>query len=136
MTKIYRSDEDKMMQDKNLKWSSSSIMKHKPEDENSIQGFLAVGQLQERFLISDIATHGCSGGVSGITTYNETIAFYDKHKKEIWDMLYDMSEDQGFSIPFLISDFKGSRDVSDEDTFKNLLVWWAVETKAREIEQD
>jgi hypothetical protein len=111
-------------------------MKHKPEDENSIQGFLAVGQLQERFLISDIATHGCSGGVSGITTYNETIAFYDKHKKEIWDMLYDMSEDQGFSIPFLISDFNGASNVSDEDTFKNLLVWWAVEQKAREIEQD
>jgi len=136
MTKIYKSDEDKMMQDKNLKWSSSSIMKHKPEDENSIQGFLGLGQIQERFLISDIATHGCSGGVSGITTYNETIAFYDKHKKEIWDMLYDMSEDQGFSIPFLISDFDGSRNVSDEDTFKNFLVWWAVTQKAREIEQD
>jgi hypothetical protein len=27
-------------------------------------------------------------------------------------------------------------NVSDEDTFKNLLVWWAVETKAREIEND
>ena len=136
MTKIYRSDEDKMMQDRNLKWSSSSIMKHKPEDENSIQGFLAVGQLQERFLISDIATHGCSGGVSGITTYNETCNFYDKHKKEIWDMLYDMSEDQGFSIPFLMSDFDGARNVSDEDTFKNFLVWWAVTQKARELEQD
>ena len=136
MNKIYKSDEDKMMQDKNLKWSSSSIMKHKPEDENSIQGFLGLGQIQERFLISDIATHGCSGGVSGITTYNETIAFYDKHKKEIWDMLYDLSEDSGFSIPFLMSDFDGARNVSDEDTFKNFLVWWAVTQKAREIEQD
>tara|TARA_R110000737_G_scaffold74824_1_gene104160 strand:+ start:86 stop:496 length:411 start_codon:yes stop_codon:yes gene_type:complete len=136
MTKIYKSDEDKMMQDKNLKWSSSSIMKHKPEDENSIQGFLGLGQIQESFLISDIATHGCSGGVSGITTYNETCNFYDKHKKEIWDMLYDMSEDQGFSIPFLMSDFDGARNVSDEDTFKNFIVWWAVTQKAREIEQD
>ena len=136
MTKIYKSDEDKMMQDKNLKWSSSSIMKHKPEDENSIQGFLGLGQIQESFLISDIATHGCSGGVSGITTYNETCNFYDKHKKEIWDMLYDMSEDQGFSIPFLMSDFDGARNVSDHDTFKNFLVWWAVTQKAREIEND
>ena len=102
----------------------------------TISGYLAKGQVEDRFLISDIATHGCSGGVSGITTYNETCNFYDKHKKEIWDMLYDMSEDQGFSIPFLISDFKGARNVSNEDTFKNLLVWWAVETKAREIEQD
>jgi hypothetical protein len=137
MTKIYRSDEDKMMQDRNLKWSSSSIMtKHRPEDENSIQGFLAVGQLQERFLIKDIATHGCSGGVSGLTYYTETIAFYDKHKKEIWDMLYNLSEDTGFSVPFLMSDFDGARNVSDEDTFKNFLVWWAVTQKARELEQD
>jgi hypothetical protein len=30
----------------------------------------------------------------------------------------------------------GLVNVSDEDTFKNLLVWWAVETKAREIEND
>jgi len=51
-------------------------------------------------------------------------------------MLYDLSEDTGFSIPFLISDFNGARNVSDEDTFKNLLVWWAVETKAQELEQE
>ena len=93
------------------------------------------GQKEERFLIKDIATHGCSGGVSGLTYYTETIAFYDKHKKEIWDMLYDLSEDSGFSIPFLMSDFDGARNVSDHDTFKNFLVWWAVTQKAREIEQ-
>ena len=133
--KRYISDEDRLMMDPKVKWSSSSIMtKHKPEDENSIQGFLAVGQLQERFLIKDIATHGCSGGVSGLTYYTETIAFYDKHKKEIWDMLYDLSEDTGFSVPFLMSDFDGARNVSDEDTFKNFLVWWAVKCVAQNIE--
>jgi hypothetical protein len=104
--------------------------------EDTITTDLFKGQKEDRFLISDIAKHGCSGGVSGLTYYTETIVFYDKHKKEIWDMLYDMSEDQGFSIPFLMSDFEGARNVSDEDTFKNLLVWWAVETKAREIEND
>ena len=133
--KRYISDEDRLMMDPKVKWSSSSIMtKHKPEDENSIQGFLAVGQLQERFLIKDIATHGCSGGVSGLTYYTETIAFYDKHKKEIWDMLYDLSEDTGLSVPFLMSDFDGARNVSDEDTFKNFLVWWAVKCVAQNIE--
>jgi hypothetical protein len=33
----------------------------------------------------------------------------------------------------------GQRNVSDEGTFKNLLVWWAVDQKAREkmtLEQD
>ena len=105
-------------------------------NKETIREFLLRGEKEKRFLISDVATHGCSGGVSGLTYYTETIAFYNKHKKEIWDMLYDMSEDTGFSIPFLISDFCGARNVSDEDTFKNLLVWWAVEQKARELEQD
>tara|TARA_R100000426_G_C4781826_1_gene94974 strand:+ start:370 stop:690 length:321 start_codon:yes stop_codon:yes gene_type:complete len=102
----------------------------------TISGYLAKGQIEDRFLIKDIATHGCSGGVSGLTYYTETIAFYDKHKKEIWDMLHDLSEDTGFSIPFLISDFKGGRHVDSDESFKNLLVWWAVEQKARELEQD
>ena len=100
----------------------------------TISLFLANGEKEERFLISDIAKYGCSGGVSGITTYAETCAFYDKHKTEIWDLLYDMSEDQNFSIPFLISDFNGARQVTCEDSFKNLLVWWAVEHVARDIE--
>jgi len=100
----------------------------------TITTFLGRGQKEGRFLISDIAKYGCSGGVAGLTYYKETCAFYDKHKDEIWDLLYDMSEDQNFSIPFLISDFNGARNVSCEDTFKNLLVWWAVEHVARDIE--
>tara|TARA_A100001391_G_scaffold172015_1_gene133486 strand:- start:473 stop:871 length:399 start_codon:yes stop_codon:yes gene_type:complete len=119
-----------------FKYIVNRIIKDNNMTNETISGYLAKGQIEDRFLIKDIATHGCSGGVSGLTYYTETIAFYDKHKKEIWDMLYDMSEDTGFSIPFLISDFCGARNVSDEDTFKNLLVWWAVEQKARELEQD
>ena len=100
----------------------------------TITTFLGRGQKEEQFLISDIAKYGCSGGVAGLTYYKETCAFYDKHKTEIWDLLYDMSEDQNFSIPFLISDFNGARQVTCEDSFKNLLVWWAVEHVARDIE--
>ena len=100
----------------------------------TISLFLANGEKEERFLISDIAKYGCSGGVSGITTYAETCAFYDKHKTEIWDLLYDFSEDQNFSIPYLMSDFEGARQVHDEDTFKNFLVWWAVKNVAQQIE--
>ena len=33
-----------------------------------------------------------------------------------------------------MSDFDGARNVNDEDTFKNFLVWWAVERVARDIE--
>ena len=50
--------------------------------KDTITTDLFKGQKEERFLISDIATHGCSGGVSGLTYYTETIAFYDKQKKK------------------------------------------------------
>ncbi len=100
----------------------------------TITTFLGNGEHNESFKISDIAKYGCSGGVAGLTYYTETIAFYDKHKKEIWDMLYDLSEDTNFSVPYLMSDFDGARNVNDEDTFKNFLVWWAVERVARDIE--
>ena len=102
----------------------------------TITTFLGRGQKEEQFLISDIAKYGCSGGVAGLTYYKETCAFYDKHKTEIWDLLYDLSEDTNLSVPYLMSDFDGARNVSDHDTFKNFLVWWAVAQKAREIEQD
>ena len=102
--------------------------------DETITTFLGRGQKEEQFLISDIAKYGCSGGVAGLTYYKETCDFYDKHKTEIWDLLYDLSEDQNFSIPFLISDFNGARQVTCEDSFKNFLVWWAVKHVARDIE--
>jgi len=100
----------------------------------TISLFLANGEKEGRFLISDIAKHGCSGGVSGIITYAETCAFYDHYKTEIWDLLYDLKENEDFSIPYLMSDFEGARQVHDEDTFKNFLVWWAVKNVAQQIE--
>jgi hypothetical protein len=102
--------------------------------DETITTFLGRGQKEEQFLISDIAKYGCSGGVAGLTYYKETCAFYDKHKTEIWDLLYDLSEDTDFSIPYLMSDFDGARQVTCEDSFKNFLVWWAVKHVARDIE--
>ena len=48
-----------------------------------IKDWLAQGEKDESFLISDIAKHGCSGGVPGLTYYNETAAFYDAHEQEV-----------------------------------------------------
>jgi len=47
----------------------------------------AYEEQESRGLISDIAKHGCSGGVAGIIYYTETAAFHARHEKEIWDML-------------------------------------------------
>jgi hypothetical protein len=57
---------------------------------SSIKDWLAQGEKDESFLISDIAKHGCSGGVPGLTYYNETAAFYDDHEDEVWQVIMKM----------------------------------------------
>jgi hypothetical protein len=55
----------------------------------SIKECLAEYEKQDIGLISDIAKHGCSGGVSGIIYYDETTAFHDQHEEEIWQLIDD-----------------------------------------------
>ena len=105
-------------------------------DNETIRQFLLKGEKEESFLISDVATHGCSGGtISALIYYNDTVKFHDKHEDEIWDELNTQAEDQGVTIPFLISDFSYSyiKMISDIKTFKNCLSWWVCEVIAQRI---
>ena len=86
---------------------------------------------KEKSEIRDIASNGCSGGVSGVIYYRETTAMYDKHSEEIWELLNNAAESQGISIMALIAQFNGGGDVGNDAQFKNLLVWFAVEENAR-----
>ena len=84
--------------------------------------------------LKDIATHGCQGGFAGLTYYNETSALYDTYEKEIWKMLSEDAESLGDgNILNFISSLNGSKNIDDEMTFKNLLVWYAVERLAYQI---
>jgi hypothetical protein len=57
----------------------------------SIKECLVEYEKQELGLISDIAKHGCSGGVTGIIYYDETSAFHDQHEEEIWQLVGDQA---------------------------------------------
>ena len=60
----------------------------------TVEEFLLKGEKEERFLISDVATHGCSGGtISDLIYYEDTVKFYNDHEDEIWDELSNMAED-------------------------------------------
>jgi len=74
----------------------------------------------------DVADHGCINGFPGVTTYSETCALYEQYEDEIWELLTkEDHEDQG---PVgLIASFSGIDQVHCATTFKNLLVWFAVE---------
>jgi hypothetical protein len=105
--------------------------------KQTVEEFLLKGEKEERFLITDVATHGCSGGtISELIYYNDTVQFYDDHEDEIWDELSNMADDLGETIPFMISNFRGCKNVSDPKTFKNLLAWWICEHIATKISDD
>ena len=111
-------------------------MTKKPIEE-TVAEFLLRGEKEERFLISDVATHGCSGGtISELIYYEDTVKFYNDHEDEIWDELSNMAEDLGQTIPFMISNFRGCKNVDSSETFKNLLTWWICEHIAARISDE
>ena len=69
---------------------STSWVEHK-----TITECLRAYEEQELGLVSDIAKHGCSGGVAGIIYYDETSAFHTRHENEIWDMLAEHADQHG-----------------------------------------
>ena len=97
----------------------------------NIKDWLLKEEKEEGFLVSDISKHGCSGGVSGIIYYNETVRFHDEHEKEIWDLLYEYAEEEGLKLVDKVAQV--SKDVESLTQLKNQLVWWAVEVRAHEI---
>lgn len=82
--------------------------------------------------IKDIANHGCSGGVSGLIYYHETNDFYDEHMTEIWEMLEDAAYQEGVKLMEKV--YSITKDEESHRTFKNKLVWWAVEVRAQELQ--
>ena len=103
----------------------------------TVEKFLLKGEKEERFLISDVATHGCSGGtISELIYYKDTVKFYNDHEDEIWHELLKTADDLGETIPFMISNFRGCKNVDSAKTFKNLLAWWICEHIARRISDE
>ena len=103
----------------------------------TIRDFLLRGEKEDNFVIKDISTHGCGGGViSELIYYDDTVKFYNDHEEEIWDELSNMAEDLGQTIPFMISNFRGCKNVDSAKTFKNLLAWWICERIARRISDE
>lgn len=81
--------------------------------------------------LADIAQFGCSGGVSGMIYYSETVALFDKYRDDIFEILGEMADGMDQTIPELIASFNGAADVGDFQQFANLCVWAAAEEIAR-----
>ncbi len=78
---------------------------------------------------SDIKNHH-SDRYPGMTYYSETNAIYDKFEEEIFDIVeFYAQEYYGFSGLKLASNYKNVKSLI---TFKNQMVWLAVEYCAEE----
>jgi len=86
---------------------------------------------------SDIVNHGAAGGFPYITYTNDTVELFDKFGEEIWEMAVQDAEDMGCkNVAEMISGFGRADMLGDWNTFKNLMVWYACETVAREFVED
>ena len=99
----------------------------------SINECLAEYEKQDIGLIADIAKHGCSGGVAGITYYSETIAFHDHHQEEIWQLVQDHADAAGLKNGEFLQHI--SQDPTSLTGLVNDLVWWAVKVRAQELHE-
>jgi len=97
----------------------------------TINSWLLQGEKEERFLISDIAKHGCAGGIGGLVYYRETSAFYDDHEAEIWAMVSDAADAAGILNGLML--YNICKNPDSLEILKNDLVWWAVEVAAQDL---
>lgn len=85
----------------------------------------------------DIARHGADCGFPHITYTSDTVAIFDKFGDEIWEMAADDAEGMGHkNVAEMIASFRREDMLSSLSTFKNLMVWYACEKLAGELDQE
>ena len=100
----------------------------------SINSCLVQYQREGIGLVSDIAKHGCAGGVSGLIYYNETTSFYNQHETEIWTIVSDAADAAGIANGLQI--YNICKNPDSLTILKNDLVWFAVEVAAQQLEDN
>ncbi len=86
---------------------------------------------------SDIAEHGADKGYLHITYTKDCVELHDRFKEEIWEMLNEDSNSFGYKNPMeLVNTFNRVDMADSEDGLKNLLVWYACERVAQELENE
>jgi hypothetical protein len=79
----------------------------------------------------DIANHGAEH----ITYTADTVELFDQYGEEIWEMAVEEAKSMGCkNVAEMIAGFKRADRIGSLATFKNLMVWYAVERLAREDE--
>ena len=82
----------------------------------------------------DIAEHGADADWPCITYTADCCDLFDQFADEIWDHAVQEAEDFGCkNVAEMIAGFGRSDMLETWDTFRNLMLWYACETVARQI---
>ena len=79
--------------------------------------------------LADMANHGCSGGVGGMTYYTETEALYKRFADDLHLILAEYHDATGENPRYV------TEELGDYTRFANAVVWFAAEWIAHELTQ-
>ena len=80
--------------------------------------------------LKDVATYGCSGGVSGFIYNKDTNQFFDDHEDAVEDVCYDILGDDW------ISEIARLGKCMDIMTLKTTAVWFVVELYCQNVVEE
>lgn len=76
----------------------------------------------------EISSHGCASSIVGsMIYYSDTVAFFERHKYVINDMVAEFIRDTGLSMNELFKKFDNNDPLCLESNNRNLLAWWSYE---------
>ena len=84
----------------------------------------------------DIANHGADAGYPHISYNSDCAEIFDAYADEIWDIAVSMADDMDENVGTMIGGFGRADMLDDWGTFKTLMVWFACEGRARELDND
>ena len=90
----------------------------------------------KQHIFTDVLHNGCcSGVVSELIYYYDTVRFYKQYRQEINEMLYNIMNETGLYAPSeLFGDKWDKEDPLAQDDFnQNLLAWFGFEETLRNI---
>lgn len=88
----------------------------------------------KKYIFTDVLHNGCcSGVVSELIYYYDTVRFYKQYRQEINEMLYNIMNETGLYAPSeLFGDKWDKEDPLAQDDFnQNLLAWFGFEETLR-----
>ena len=84
--------------------------------------------------IEDLAGHGADAGWPGLTYTSECVELFERFEGEIREALNEDTEAFGYESPeAFVATFRRSDMLWDEDSRRNLLVWYLAVRTAHEI---